>query len=563
VSAVRRRWLAAAVVLLLVAGALVWATVGADRRRPAGSADRAAGIRDGGTVTFAAFALPTGFNPHTSVNFGTAQDAVGNVYPSVFRPQPDFSVRLDSELMEGAELTAEEPQTVTYRIKRDAVWSDGTPISDDDFAYLWRQSNGSDRRVDVVSTVGYRDIERVSGSPDGKTVTVRFARPFADWRSLFSNLLPAHHVERQRGGWGTGLDRRPERIPSGGPFRIDRYDREQQSLTLERNPRYWGRPAHLDRIVLRYLPDATAQADAMRTDEVDVIYFPNPQVDVARLIQGLPGAASEVRTGLGFEHLTFNLAHPILRDLAVREAIALAVDRQQLLDRTVGQASDRAQVLGNRIWLVGQAAYEDHSGGYGRGDLAAAAARLEQAGWTEGADGVRVRNGRKLLLRYTTTKGVRLREQAGELLQDQLARVGIGLELRPTAGNVLFGDQLPGGGFDIAAFAWVGNPFTVSGNRDTYVTGSDLNYGRFSDPEVDALFERATAELDPDRSAALANQIDRRLWEGLPSIPLYQRATILAWRDTLRNVTENPTTEGPLWNAESWGFAAGTPAPAP
>jgi peptide/nickel transport system substrate-binding protein len=527
--------------------------VGADRRRPAGSAGRAPGIRVGGTVTFAAFALPTGFNPHTSVNYGTAQDAVGNVYPSVFRPQPDFSVELDSELMESAELTAEEPQTVTYRIQRDAVWSDGTPISDDDFAYLWRQSNGSDRRVDVVSTVGYRDIERVSGSPDGKTVTVRFARPFADWRSLFSNLLPAHHVERQRGGWDTGLDRRPERIPSGGPFRIDRYDREQQSLTLERNPRYWGRPAHLDRIVLRYLPDATAQADAMRTDEVDVIYFPNPQVDVARLIQGLPGAASEVRTGLSFEHLTFNLAHPILRDLAVREAIALAVDRQQLLDRTVGQASDRAQVLGNRIWMVGQLGYEDHSGGYGRGDIQAATARLERAGWVEGAGGVRVKNGRKLLLHYNTTAGDFTRNRGGELLQDQLAKIGVDLELRPS--DALF-DQVPNGGFDIAGFSWVGGPFAVSGSRDIYVTGGGGNWGRFSDPEVDALFKQATAELDPARSTELANQIDRKLWEGLPSIPLYQRPTFLAWRETLRNVMENPSLEGPLWNAESWAFAA-------
>jgi glutathione transport system substrate-binding protein len=123
--------------------------------------------------------------------------------------------------------------------------------------------------------------------------------------------------------------------------------------------------------------------------------------------------------------------------------------------------------------------------------------------------------------------------------------------------------RLPRGGFDIAAFAWIGNPFTISNSEGIYATGSSGNYGGFSDPEVDALFERATAELDPDRSAALANQIDRRLREGLPSIPLYQRPTILAWRETLRNVTENPTTEGPLWNAESWALAAGTPVPAP
>jgi peptide/nickel transport system substrate-binding protein len=205
------------------------------------------------------------------------------------------------------------------------------------------------------------------------------------------------------------------------------------------------------------------------------------------------------------------------------------------------------------MWLVGQPGYEDHSGGYGRGDLAAAAARLEQAGWAQGAGGVRVKNGRKLLLRYSTTQAVRGRVQAGELLQDQLAKVGIDLEV--LAVDDLF-DRVPEGGFDIAAFAWVGGPAAVSGNRDCYVTGTDLNYGRFSDPEVDALFEQATAELDPARSTALANQIDRELWEGLPSIPLYQRPTFLAWRETLRNVVENPSNEGPLWNAESWAFAA-------
>ena len=164
------------------------------------------------------------------------------------------------------------------------------------------------------------------------------------------------------------------------------------------------------------------------------------------------------------------------------------------------------------------------------------------------------------MLRYATTQGDATRTRGGELLQDQLARIGIDLELHPV--NDLF-DRLPHGGFDIAAFAWIGSPNAVSGSRDTYVTGGTVNFGKFSDPAVDALFEQATAELDPDRSIALANQIDRRLWEGLHSIPLYQRPTLLAWRGTLRNLADNPTTEGPLRNAESWGFAAGTPAPAP
>jgi peptide/nickel transport system substrate-binding protein len=559
-SAVRARWLAAVVVVLLVAGALVWSTVGGNRRQSASTstADPTAELQQGGTVTFAAVGDPTGFNPNTSKdNSPEVQRVIVNVYPSVFRTQPDLSVQLDSELMDGAELTAEQPQTVTYRIRGDAVWSDRTPISADDFIYLWEQQNGTIEDNDVASTVGYQDIGSVTGSAGGKTVTVRFDRPFADWQGLFSNLLPSHYVRQQPGGWNTGLDRRPERIPSGGPFRIARHDRDR-SATLERNPRYWGRPAHLDRIIMRVLPDAEAQADAMINGEVDVIY-PRPQVDLVRRVQGLPGVASQLQFGLSFEHLTFNLRHPILQDLAVREAIALAIDRRQLLERTVGLFSDRAQTLGNRIWMVGQQGYEDHSGGYGRGDVQAAAARLERAGWVEGTGGVRVKNGRKLLLRYTTTQGDFTRSRGGELLQDQLAKVGIGLAAGPVDPGMLFGEQLPDGGFDIAGFAWVGGPFAVSGNRDIYVTGGGGNYGRFSDPEVDALFEQATAELDPARSTALANQIDRRLWEGLPVIPLYQRPTFLAWRDTLRNVVENPSNEGPLWNAESWAFAADAP----
>jgi peptide/nickel transport system substrate-binding protein len=455
--------------------------------------------------------------------------------------------------MDSAELTSQRPQTVTYRIRHDATWSDGTPISAADFTYLWRHANGADKHIDVATTAGYRDIRSVTGAADGKTVTVVFARPFAEWRSLFFDLLPSHYVSRQPGGWNTGLNRNPQQIPSGGPFHIAGYT-TGQSLTLARNPRYWGPPAHLDRIVFRFLPDSAAQADALRNGEVDVIW-PRPQLDVVHTVQRLPGVNSQLRFGLSFEHLTFNLANPILNDLAVRRAIALAIDRQQLLERTVGQFSGDARVLGNRLWLTGQPAYEDHAGGYGRGDIAAAGRLLQQAGWAKGADGVWAKGGRKLRLRFSTIAEDRLRVQLGLLLQDQLSKAGIALEIHNAPFEALFGDRLPHGNFDLAAFAWIGTPFAVSANRDIYTTNGGANYGRFTDPMVDRLFERATAELDPAKSAALANRIDRRLWERLPSIPLFQRPTFIAWRATLRNVVDNHTVEGPLWNADTWAYA--------
>jgi peptide/nickel transport system substrate-binding protein len=551
--AVRARWLAGAVVVLVVAG-IAWATLGLGPRTTAPTGGQPAGIREGGTVTFAAGDEPSGFNPNTSTDASPwVQNVVETVYPSVFRTDADLSVRLDRDLMESAELTSQRPQTVTYRIRRDAVWSDGVPIGAADFAYLWRQSSGADERIDVVTTTGYRDIGSVTGADDGKTVTVVFARPFAEWRSLFFDLLPSHYVKQQPDGWNTGLNRNPQQIPSGGPFRIAGYAKGQ-SLTLERNPRYWGPRAHLDRIVFRFLPDAGAQADALRGGEVDVIW-PRPQLDVVRKVQRLPGVGSQLRFGLSFEHLTFNLAHPILNDLAVRRAIALAIDRQQLLERTVGQFSGSARVLGNRIWLTGQPFYQDHAGGYGRGDIAAASRLLQQGGWARDADGVWAKGGQQLRLRFSTMTEDPIRVQLGLLLQDQLRKAGIALEIHNTTVADLFGDWVPHGNFDLVAFAWIGSPFAVSASRDIYTTKGSGNYGAFTDPAVDALFHRATAELDPAKSATLANQIDRRLWEGLPSIPLFQRPTFIAWRDALRNVADNHTIEGPLWNAETWGYA--------
>ena len=147
------------------------------------------------------------------------------------------------------------------------------------------------------------------------------------------------------------------------------------------------------------------------------------------------------------------------------------------------------------------------------------------------------------------------RRAEGVLLEAQVAKAGIQLSLLNTANHILFGEWLPQGNFDITDFAWIGGPFALSGNQDTYRCGGGGNYGRFADPTVNALFQQAIGELDPARAAALGNQIDQRLWDQLPSIPLYQLQSFLAWRQDLRSVGNNPTTEGSFWNAGTWAFA--------
>jgi peptide/nickel transport system substrate-binding protein len=549
VSGMRRwRWLAAVALLIIaVAG-------GALLRADGDSGRHGIGIREGGTVRVAALFEPSGFNPNTSEDSGPGlQDVAVTVYPSVFRIHPDFSVQLDPTFMVSAELTSHEPHTITYRIQPEARWSDGTPITADDFRYLWQHLNGTNPKTDAYTITGYEQIKEVIGSADGKTVTVVFSTPFAEWQGLFTNLLPAHYLRRQPGGWNRGLAKHPEDIPSGGPFRIAGFT-PGETVTLARNDSYWGPKAHLDAIQFRLVPDSDAQVDALRNREADLIR-PQATTDLINTVKRLPGVQSQVRTSLGFEHLTFNLKHPILAEPAVRQAIATAIDTRQLVDRLLVPVNPDAQVLGNRIWLAGQQPYQDHTGGYAKGNTSAAKQLLERAGWTLGDDGIYSKNGRRLRLRLATFTGDPRRRAEGVLLQAQLAEAGIQLNLFNTANNILYGVWLPEGNFDIADFASIGGPFALSGNQDTYRPGGSGNYARFTDPTVNALFQQAIAELEPARAAALGNQIDQRLWDQLPSIPLYQLQAFLAWRQDLLNVGNNPTTEGPFWNAGTWAFA--------
>jgi len=541
---------------LLVGIALVAAGCGGDGG--GGGGTPTAAIKEGGTLNYAADQEPTGFNNSTSKDNGTSvYNITINMFPQAFHAQPDFTVKMDDQFLDSAEQTSADPQTIVYKIKQNAVWSDGTQITADDFIYFWENQNGTIKSNDVASTTGYDQVESVTGADNGKTVTVVYKEPFSDWKALFGvsgGLLPSHYISKREGGWNTGLDKEPEKVPSGGPFLVQNYT-AGQSLTLARNDKYFGTKAHLDTIVFRFLPESTTQPAALQNNEVDLIY-PQPQLDQVTQVKALADVTSEINFGLSFEHFDFNYKNQFLADAAVRKAIATGLNTQELVDRTVKQFSDKAQPLGNRIWLTGQPQYQDHFGSYGKGDAAAAQKLLEDAGYAKGADGIYAKGGKKISVRISTTAGNQLRETQGELFQAQMKKVGIDIKIANLDSQKLFGEALPQGNFDIANFAWVGTPFAVSSSQDIYRTGGGGNYGNYSNPKVDDLFKQAVAETDEAKSAELANQIDQILTEDMATIPLYQKPTFIAYRNTFANITDNSTSEGPFFASSGWAQKA-------
>jgi peptide/nickel transport system substrate-binding protein len=537
---------------LLVGLAMVAASCGGGDDEGGDTGGGTAQIQPGGTLNYAADQEPTGFNNSTSKDNGTSvANVVINMYPSAFHSQPDFTVKMDDAFLDSAEQTSADPQTIVYKIKENAIWSDDTPVSADDFVYFWENQNGTIKDNDVAATTGYDQIESVEGSDNGKTVTVVFKTPFADWQSLFFEMVPSHYISKRQGGWNTGLDKEPEKIPSAGWFKVENYT-PGQSLTLVRNDKYFGPKANLDSVVFRFLPESTTQPAALQNNEVDMMY-PQPQLDQVTQVKALPDVTSEINFGLSYEHFDFNFKNEFLADAAVRKAIATGLNQQELVDRTVKQFSDKATPLGNRIFMTGQPEYQDHFGQYGKGDTAAATKLLEDAGYAKGADGIYAKGGKKISVRISTTAGNTLRETQGQLFQAQMKEIGVEIKIANLDSQKLFGEALPNGNFDIANFAWVQSPFAVSGSVATYKTGGGSNYGAYSNPEVDKLLKQANEETDRAKSVELANQVDQILTDDMATIPLYTKPTFLAYRNTFANIIDNSTLEGPFFNANTWG----------
>jgi peptide/nickel transport system substrate-binding protein len=530
-------------------------------------------VRKGGTLNYGADQEPTGFNANTSKDSGIANvNVMARVWPSAFQLYPDLTVHYDKALLTSdPQVINQDPQTVIFHINPKANWSDGVPINADDFIYFWNMQKDPAHTNDSCSDgcaqngkpindstdgTGYRNINTIAGSDNGKTVTVTFKKgqPYADWRSLFELMPPAHIAVKV--GWNDGFDHfDPKVVISGGPFEISSYH-PGSDLTLVPNPGYWATPANLDQIVFHFIPNSNAQIPALENGEVDMLY-PQPQLDEVNQVKELPGINSQIDFGLEFEHVDFNEKNAFLSDEVVRKAIALAIDRKVLVQATVGQFSSRAQVLNNRMYVNTQPEYTDNSGGlYSKAQPALAKQDLLNDGFTLGTDNYLHKGGKTLSLRISSTSGIDLRVQEEEIIQAQLKAAGIELTIVNYQSGDFFGTELPNGNFDIALFSWVTSPFPTVSNS-VYTTNGGLNWDYISDPSLDAKLVAAAATTDPTTEVADYNAADRICWQQMVSLPLFQKPTFIAVRNTFGNIGDNTTSEGPFWNAETWGLKVG------
>lgn len=288
--------------------------------------------------------IGAGFNPHLLSDLSPVNAAISAlVLPSTFRPVPDPNSptgsrwEMDPTLLVSAEVTNQNPFTVTYKIRPEAQWTDNAPIAADDFWYLWRQMVS---QPGVVDPAGYDLITGVQSLEGGKQAVVTFAQPYPAWKELFSNILPAHIIKDVPGGFLAGLART---LPvTGGQFRVESIDPQRDEILIARNDRYWGPPAKPALILFRRAGAPAALADSVRNGDTQVAQVHGGSAAFAQL-----SAIPDVRTARivtpRVMQLTLRASEPKLSDAQVRKAILGLLDVDLLA--AVGAGSDNTVTL--------------------------------------------------------------------------------------------------------------------------------------------------------------------------------------------------------------------------
>ncbi len=518
----------------------------------------------GGTVTVALDQVPTTLNDHTVAGDTPAGRMVASmVWAQVFRVGPGLAPELDTNVVDSAEVISLSPQTVVYKIDPRAVWSDGVPISEADFLYAWDAQKGGATDIDgtpdsVTSTLGYRDIESLTGSNGGKTVTVVFRTPFADWASLFDDLLPAHIA--QQVGWNHGFDQfSPSVLVSGGPYEVASWQ-PGTDIVLTRNPRWWGSAPSLDRIVVRAVTGDDALTSALGQGSVQVAYPGG--FDASFMAQASSSSVLETQVGLGTTmlQLEFNVRRTPLNVAAVREGIAHAIDRAGIVE-SVGQPEDHSVWEDNNHLVAnGEPGYADDASGYEQADPALSARLLEQSGFTTDARDTWSSHGKPVTLNIVWAADDPWSAAVGPIVAAQLVAAGFDVAATPMSSAQLYGTALPGGAFDLALVpveqsaypSALGNVFSTS----PAVTGAAVSadWSGFDDPKIDALFSQAVEDLAPPSAHAIYQQIDQALWLSMPTLPLFAEPTILVWSSSLAGVGDDPGGLGPMWGVRLWAL---------
>ena len=449
-------------------------------------------------------------------------------------------------------LISPDGKTLTFRLRHGVRWQDGAPFTSADVAFTVKLI--LDPHTNVLTREGWDDIASVA-TPDAYTAIFHLKKPYAAFVNRFFTpvdnpaILPEHLLA------GRDINRAAYNdLPVGtGPFKYVSWDRGRD-VVMEANPYFWGSKPKLQRVIYEVIPDANTVETRLRTHELDAyVRVATDQLEQVRAYAGVRLIGYDTDS---YGHIDFNLSRPVFYDVRVRQAIAHAID-VKLLWRKVDRESGflACTPISHLSW-----AFDAHAPCMNY-DLAESARLLDAAGWHLGADGLRRKNGIVMRLQFAGSVGNPGLDARVAIIQDALAKLGIGVDYVRYSTNQLFasyggGGIVATGKYDLTSYAWSLPPDPDVSNlvACSRIPPKGQNYLHYCNPKVDAALQDALVTYDRSRRRADYITVQELLGRGVPFVVLSQRTDHIGMGVGVSGLRPGPSMV--FWNPQDLAVTA-------
>lgn len=544
------------------------------------------------TLTISYWDAPTILNPHLSTAIKDLEASRITYEPLASYDKNGNLVPILAEKIPSIEsgTVAEDGLSVSWTLKQDIQWADGTPFSVDDVIFTYEFATNPE--VGSDSAPNYDTIETIE-VVDDHTIILKFKAPNPAWSIPFvgarGSILPKHLFEDYNGA--NAKEAPANIIPVGtGPYRVNPPGIKPQEIlflgtqlvetnkiVFEKNPyfREEGKP-YFDQIIVRGggTPNESAR-QVLLLGEVD--YASNLTLQPEELARYESNAATG-RTVANFgatveqvdlnrtdpnretaegERSSLEFGHPAFDELLVRQAIAHAINRQSIAE-LYGASGEITQHI-----LVSPPQFKSDNRFYDF-DLDKAMMLLDEAGWVDSdGDGIRDKDGQKLSLVFQTIAGSPVRQETWNIIQASLEAIGIDAELKLTDISIFYGADVSNPNHilrfraDMQAYDWT----SISPDPGLFLQywtceqipqkdngWSGFNVRRWCNPEYDTLFEQSKTELDPNKRREIFVELNDMISEDVVLIPLVRQARIAGVSNSLEGFDPTP------WDSETWNI---------
>ena len=440
-----------------------------------------------------------------------------------WHPNPAYLTNVNAEEVDGKTV-------VTYDINPDAVFNDGTPIDWRVFETMWKFSNAENPDVVANSTDGYDQIESVTAGESDKQAVVTYKQTYPWWQALFDRVLHPSVADAQT--FNEGYLKNPHPEWGAGPYKVDKFDYNSGTVSFVPNEKWWGEKPKLDKVTYRQM-ESQATINAYQAGEVDAVEITNKDhLAVAKTVKD-----TTLRGTLRPSNylVTLNAKTPTLEDVKVREAVFTGLNRETLAQVRFNGMDYKEDLPGSFALFQNQKGYQDNFGGLVTYDQDKAKQLLDEAGWAEGGDGIREKDGKKLTLRYVTFGDSQLAKSTAAAMQKMLKDIGVDLQVeeRPSSD---FSQVTAEREFDVLTSGFVSyDPYGVAYFKQVYASDSELNKSGTGTPEMDQKIAELQQLPTQEEQIERANELEKEALQQYGIMPYVNGPQLYATKNGLAN----------------------------